>query len=362
MWSSVRTVAGTEEWGGIRDVLRLDTTTLVLGSFEPFVHVLRADTVVAAWGEKGEGPRELRYPARLVRLPGGGAGVWDAGKRALFALTDSGLAEGVALGPSRRGQTRADIEHTTYGDPYRIARLGQRWVMAGYSPGIASQDGYWHGSIVSLAAGAQPDERVIVRLDTRFGAPPPDRTSLYEIPVWDVCPDGVAVFDPHTGRVRLFAADGAEAERTIPRPPQIAARRVSDVERRALMRMLLAAETQATGRPGSTDSSMASRMIESSLPSFRESVAPTLPRAIGLRCTDEGVLWLRTFDEMSGDALGRGRTWLRFDGSWSRVLFPAGFTPLRFGPKGAWGVMRSELDVESPAYVAFGRQLSSDAP
>ncbi len=359
--SSVHDLARFDGWGEIRDVLPLDSTTVVLGSFAPFVHVLRDDTVAGAWGEQGDGPRELRFPARLVRTADGGAMVWDVGKRELFALTDSGLSEGVPLTPSRRGMTVADVEQITFGAPFRIRRAGARWVTASYSPGITSQDGYWHGSIVSLAAGAEPHEREIVRLDSAFGAPPPRGTQLAEVPLWDLCPDGVAVFDPHTGRVRVFALDGTEIGAGAPRPPHVASRPVTNHDLRVLLRRLVAAEIQAT-RPGRTpDSTAVAHMIESSLDRFRRSVAPTLPRAIGLRCTDRGIIWLREFDEASGDALGRGRSWLRYDGSWSRVLFPVGFTPLRFGRAGAWGLMRSKLDVQSPAYVPFDGSLSSES-
>lgn len=316
----------------VREITVTDEAIWVLDRHPPFVTFIQraASSGIARFGDRGDGPHELRQPVALDPVENG-VHVWDVelGKRVLYAV-DGSLDEVERLSPDRSGPIRSNIDRVSHLDPWRVRRLGQRWVYNRFPDGMNRPMEYGRGSLVVV--------------DQNLGSPAPligltelvprDARSIGQfpaMPLWDACPAGLLLWNPRLARIEWRNATGS-LTRTQPVSSEGVETTLPGVERflREMARLELG--------PGTHDVDIRGR-AEAVQREFGELATPF----VDLRCGGNGSAWLRLFD-LEADAMGDGPSWLSLSpsGHPAQVRFPDGFTPHVFADDAVLGVVETE--------------------
>ena len=347
---------GDELWG-VRDIVESGDAIWVLTSAAPFLRAYhRSGRLLADVGESGEGPGEFLNPWILtVPTPSGGVVAWDLSTRRRLLFDARGDFVTSTPTPIARESVRADIRSVTFGDPFRVVEDDTGVWTAGYPGGISLADDFWGGRIVHRSKGSVEAAVVVdFAVDLPGAASRVPTMGLGPVPLWDVCPDGVAaVLDPVDRSVHLYYPDGTSTRR-IALP--WTARPLTHEERLGYVRGMMRNETQGTDVSDGEIERAAAEMLAQA----GDRLAADAPAGIELRCAP-GRVWIQEFDG-SSPPLGYGRTWvtIALDGEvprFQRVFFPDGFTPYRFTDSVAIGVVTDSVDLQRLAVVRLSAAL-----
>jgi len=342
-----------------------DGSVWVLNSVEPFfMHFASDGTVLGAHGTEGGGPGEFLIPAGFVS---GGLrdSVWvlDARRHALVNVSDTaGERSTIALPPESVPPGSVVSGMSLLVPTVRLARLGSEVVIPRSSGSL--RDGLMPFRMSILQADmlaldpATGSVRDIVALGDVLGDPSvgfelTDSGFPIWYRLWDVCgSDDLRVYDRARNELRTLRSDGSEAGATALPAPQFT--EVSPRQFAAAIFEYRAAEVRGTvtGRLSADDSLRVINEIASEVQGSPAQLANYLPRYVDIRCSEEGVAWLRPLDVDRG-ALQGSLTWLRIEsaGAIQEVTLPEGFDPLRFTGTRIWGIQRDALDIPSIAWI-----------
>lgn len=336
---------------GVRDVVDHDGTIWALTTAAPYVHGFELTGGLSArFGAKGEGPGQLRFPSSVWPGPQpGSVTVWDPGS--LAALTFS--AHGHFLSSSQTptlGVVRSDIATVTFGHPFRAFRVPRALVVARYDSGVSHGGDLWNGRLILVSDDAEELGTIIDFARDLPGASHRSTALLAPVPLWDGCPDGrIAVLDPIARQLLLVSRTGRLLN-AIPLPWETST--LSQESRLAYLVSRIRAEV------GDRD------VAESEILDHAAQTARTMqglfaveePLAVDLKCSP-GQVWIQEFDP-DGHPLGYGRVWRtvalnREVGAFSRVRFPADFSPHRISDSQAVGVVVDSVGFQRLAKVTL---------
>ncbi len=359
-----------------------DGTVWVLNDAPPWFIGFGPDgEVMAARGERGDGPDEFQAPVALAAVGTGveAGSVWayDRGRHAMRRI-DLGAEEGsvaVALPSDEVPPGRLlSLDDVGFGGSRIWVRGTDHGIVAARSTTGESLGArpLWDAELLSLALDVGPDGAEVATelvLGDRLGDPEarhPGATLLLPFPLWDRCPDGSTVYyDPlenHLVRVGDDEEDAASVSETtsvgegssVALPP---AREIGLTLDRlySIIVPWMLLEIPAHERPPEEELRHA---LESEFQQVSTEFAEVFPEYAGLQCDSGSRIWIQPYDPEDG-VLGYGTEWWRID-PWTdgdeaariyAVEFPERFTPYRFDHEGGWGVVRDELDVESVAWI-----------
>ncbi len=319
--------------GDVRDVAALeDGRVAVLDGFDGTVTLLAPDgSIEARFGGAGEGPGEFS-PQGLTAILWTGSSflVPDLLQQRVTEFSETGELVRVWPGP----------EGGMYGVDWRVLDDGRvllRDVKEGADPVLR-----WSDGVVDTLLLLEHEE-------------PRPNTVLGMVPVWDVLGDVVAEGRSDEWFVSLAPPGDSRpmivARSTDASPP------LSDVERESLLRTLAATVVQNSNGALGADEAIERLRLQISFPERR-------PEIVQLRFDASGRLWIQIaapVAELGPDAFRvgtstgyGGRDWvvLAPDGRSSSVVrFPGGFAPTRWMDEWVYGVLTTELGVETPARV-----------
>ena len=366
----VHVLGSSESIAHVEDLQVLpDGEVWVLNSLEPlFVGFDREGNVLHEYGSRGGGPEEFRLPAGFVEGAGDGeAWVLDARRHALLRISepDAPWTEMTlprdAFPPGSLMSGRGFLSSRM-----AVARLGGEIVVPRSSGSMESgmfafSSSIWGADLLAVdptAASARP----VVALGQVLGDPGEAFSSMAEPPpmllwfrLWGVCSNrDVRVYDRLRHEVRRFGADGTEGVAT-PLPPSGVDTVTPDQFARAIFSLREAEVTGSVGRQLTrADSTRLLNDIIAEAPWEPDQLAAVLPRYVDLKCTDDGVVWMRPFDPEVGGLSG-GPTWIRIgpDDGVQEVVLPERFDAYRFTTDRIWGVQRDELDVATVAWITI---------
>ena len=344
--------AGNEVLWGIRDVVDLNGTTWVLTTTAPHIHGFEPTGGLSArFGLNGAGPEELRFPWSVWAGPQPGTvTVWDPGS--LAALTFSG--HGQLLSSSRTstlGVVRSDISMVTFGDPFRASKIPGAIVVARYASVVSHGGDLWRGRLFLVSDDGKDLALIIDFASGLLGAQQrANAWMLASVPLWDGCPDGrIAVLDPISRQLLMLSRTGRRLE-TIPLPWEPDA--LSDEARLAYLVARIRAEA---GDRNITEAEILDHATETARRGGHLFPAEE-PFAVDVKCSP-GQVWIQEFDP-SGHPLGYGPLWRTValgprPTVFSRVLFPADFSPFRISDSRAIGVVEDSLGFQRLAAVSL---------
>lgn len=347
-----------EEVTRIRKLVRVEETGEFwnFNSGEP--HFIKADSagrVLAAFGERGEGPDEIGYPAAIV-----GAGAdWvepvDSPREAWrrFDLTGKEIAS-TPLPGTQRLRVVVDLELTSYGDQYQSYFDGDRFIFPNFPRGLENTQHFWRTRLdqVDRRSGQMSTIFDFWTWHADHREQLQSARALAPIPLWSVCPDGaVAVYRPFADSLRVLGK--SEASAAVPRAPE----RLRDGDAIGFVRGLIDLQVSA-GTIAPEDAESVTNMV------VRESKAqgdfgPFAPAYIRMHGDHRRRFWLQRFST-EDHFLGFGDTWdvLSPEGEHlGAVRFPSRFRPMIFEDDGIWGVREDSLDVNQVVKVAYPRGL-----
>jgi len=273
----------------------------LLNSTAPYFILLGPDgRVERQFGEPGGGPGEFGAPVAFVLGPEPGE-VWtyDVPRSALIRVSDEGRRELPlpldSLPPSSLISFQgAGIRPA----PPWLRSNREGFLLARVRPSAArpaSALRLWQADILLLRGDAPGVELAVHTPIADFLGDPAPRyraaTAMLPYPLWTVCADGtVGLYDPLANTLRRFTRKGQE-------------------------------------------------------------LAP-FPEYADLRCTSDGMLWLRPFDVTTG-RLGQGSDWHRFsaDGSRTLVKLPREFRTFRIDADRIWGTVQDPLGFDSIVWI-----------
>lgn len=347
-----------EEVTRIRKLVRVEETGefWILNSGKPhFIRVDSAGRVLAAFGERGEGPDEIGYPVAIA-----GAGVkWveilDSAREVWrrFDLAGKETASIPILG-TRRLRVVVDLDLTSYGDQYQSYFDGDRFIFPNFPRGLENTQYFWWTRLDQV-------DRRSGRMSTvfDFSAWHADHLeqlqsgrALVPIPLWTVCPGGaVAVYRPFADSIRVLGA--SETSFAVARTPE----RLRDGDAIRFVRGLIDSQVSA-GTIAPEDAENVTNMV------VRESRAqgdfgPFAPAYVAMHCDHRHRFWLQRFST-EDHFLGFGDSWdvLSPEGEHlGAVRFPSRFRPMIFEADGIWGVREDSLDVNQVVKVVYPRAL-----
>ena len=336
--------AGDGLWG-IADVLEKDGMVWVLSSAAPFVHGLREGAEVVTFGNRGEGPDELRSASALLATGDvGQVTVWDSGSRLYRTFSDDGRLTATRNAPAT-GRVRSDIDIVTFGDPLRVAATAAGIVRAEFPGEVSWGNNIWTGRLVRT--DTDENAEVVVEFADLPGASqvnPEDRTMLGPVPVWDACPDGrIALLDPVARHLYLVGSTWEERD-SVSVPWEVET--ITRSHRLAYLTNQFEAELR--GGPAIDDSEKQA-MVEGAEEASRDWFAPSAPVGVDVKCSADRV-WIQEF-EGGAHPLGLGRRWRTIDlagggPTYSQVVVPVGFRPYRISDSRMLGVVTDSLDLQ----------------
>ena len=337
---------------GVRDVAVTPSgETWVLTRLEPFVYRFSPEgRLEGRFGRRGQGPGELQNPGAIAAAGADGVEVLDLAGRRLAAFDAAGRPGRRVEVQGARSTVLAEIDEITYGEPFLLRKVGDRYLSATYPDGLTSTRGFTTAELRLWDGRGAPAGRLLSFADLTAGAPAPEGARfLIPIPLWAACAGGeVAVFDPGSSTVTWRDLRGAT--RASARVPG-AAGELTRGEIGGYLRHMVGLELR--GRelppPGELD-----RMLDGLLRTQRHEFGTRRPTAVRMLCDHQDRAWLQEYAPAESP-LGYGRRWkvVARDGRRAAVTLPAGFRPWHLAPGGATGVMRDALDVERIAFVPF---------
>jgi hypothetical protein len=364
---AIRVLGTTDDFSRIRDLARaLDGTVWVLDNAPPFFTAFGPEgEVVAAFGERGEGPGEYQNPVALAVLPSGSAAgsvwVYDRGRHAMLRI-DEGPEGAQRAVPFPREEVAPGRLLSVDDGGLGASRVWLRGVDEGFLVARGPDDGFgmarslWGAELVALS----PEDgavSAIVAPAEHLGDPEaryPGAMILLPFPLWDRCSDGrVVLYDPATNRLVRLERNGSTGP-SVALPPERGERLTGD----RLFRIMVPRITQEVPAHERPPDAELRRSFDAEFGEARALFADVFPEYVALHCAEDGGVWLQPFDAEEG-ALGHGPEWWRVEG-WDagggdarigRVRLPAAFTPFRFEEGGAWGVVFDDLDLPSVAWV-----------
>jgi hypothetical protein len=347
--ASIRIFALEDTIFSVRSLFAADSLLWTLSSSSPFVHAVGLDgSVRTSMGRRGSGPGELLNPhALFVPEDGDDLVVWDAGRRTLVKLSQTGEPLGASEVEVRSGWVREDMRTVSYGEDNKLLPFGPGYVLQVDPHGLARTADYLRSRLVFVdSRGAGSD--VLVDFDTLFRHHREDlgaATDLVPIPLWSVCGrDTLVVLDPFEETLLFFDGNGDRlAARDIRRPR----RALSTTEIRGYVRHLLSEELRYANAEDTGDmDDVADAIARRERARFGQAAPP----AVALLCDDRGRVWLNRFS-LTDHPLGFSREWDVIGDEPLTVRFPGGFRPHAIRGATAFGVTTDDLDVERIARV-----------
>ena len=321
---------------GVVDVALADPVLWVLDGAEPFV--TRVDLSdpgeVLRFGTEGRGPAELVRPV-AIQPHAEGALVWDAaGGRVVVFGHDGSMLRTESLSQDRTGRIRPNLHEITYVDPWRIRVLEDETLYGHFPRGVDRAVDVAAGALVRTTETLERGPTVVDFSDRV----PRDASGVgvfAAMPLWDACEDIVMTWDPRARSVIWLDADGA-VRASVPLDLGPTELDVRDLE--GYVRHVARLELGPAFREAGIDfAQVAERQLEA--------LGTRATTFADLRCAPSGTAWLQLFD-MTGDPLGRGKSWLRLgmNGAPELFTFPEAFRPVAFADDGrALGVMDEPL-------------------
>lgn len=152
-----------EEVTRIRKLVRVEETGefWIFNSGEP--HFIKADSagrVLAAFGERGEGPGEIGYPAAIVGAGADWVEVVDSPREAWrrFDLTGKEIAS-TPLPGTRRFRVVVDLDMTSYGDQYQSYFDADRFIFPNFPRGLENTQYFWRTRLDRVDRRSRPRGR-----------------------------------------------------------------------------------------------------------------------------------------------------------------------------------------------------------
>lgn len=367
--NDVTPFAHTTSLAEVRDLTVLPGGDVwAMNSIEPlFVHYRADRTVASEFGAFGGGPTEFSAPTTFVTGNIDDAPwVFDAERHTLIEVVDTDIARAEQPLP-RDGSlppTHLFGGREVIGAGLRSARLGDEIVFASNAPMMAGGmvsfwRAIWSADLVALEP-TTGTERHILSLADVLGSPDDHYTLAGGFPpfpfwfrLWTVCEDGeIRVYDRIGNRIRSFTSDGIEhAGDTLPTftPRTVTKQQMARV---GFGLGMLQAGAELTSRASPEDSARVIDLLSGQIEGSSADLDTLLPRYVDLHCGSDGSVWLRRFDEESGDLRG-GRHWLRIveEGAARSYTFPERFDAFRFLADRVLGVQRDEFDVATVAWL-----------
>lgn len=334
--------------------LSSDQTVWALAGAEPFLHVYSpGGRLTRAFGKKGRGPGELLNPWSLAGAASADPvlRVWDTATRRLSSFSPAGEpAAGVEVNTAGSA-VRGDIRLVSYGEPQKLERLGDGFVVQDDAGGVSQTADFWSSRLLRLSAEGAVVGTVVDFREFLAGAPPLGTATVFvPVALWTTCAgEKLAVLDPLRHRVRWYGADGRALAEQAYRPER---RPITDHDVRRYVRHTVELEMR--------DQNLAARQITrlvSRMASQRRSLfGREAPPAVAMLCDHQGRVWLNRFSTATSP-LGYGSDWHVLDGTerGTVVRFPSRFRPAVLSRDGAYGVHEDELGVQTVAFVPFGR-------
>lgn len=243
----------------------------------------------------------------------------------------------------------------SHGDPYRILRSSDGFVVASYASGLMRASDFGRGLLVRVDSAHVVLNRIVALADESDSGATDDRRDLVAVPLWAGCDDStVAVFFPTTRRLLWHSLHGQlrneVAVASIPRRPLTD----GDVEAYLLER------ARSELGPGTRDPATVpevQRLIRAAIAQRDELFPAERPAAVRMLCDAQRAVWLQMFG--SDGALGYGPEWLVVhpDGQEQRVRVPEGYQPLLVARTRLYGVVVDSLGVQRPATADVPAQL-----
>ncbi len=316
----------------VRDMVSDGENLWVLDRAAPFITRVSLDGAdVQRFGNQGEGPSELGRPVAL-RVTLGHVDVWDVGlgKRASFFL-DGTLDAVHRLSDERSGWIRADIERVSHVDPWRVRARGDITYFVRLPYGMTQPLDFGRGELVRASVDLEPDGSV-VRFEDYL---PRDERGVGQfpaVPLWDVCPSGMAIWNPRDGRVEWIDERGVLIHSVRVASPGV---RITD---EGILTFLRAMADHELG----SGVEVPAEVFRARLREVRPVFGQLATDFVDLRCALDAAVWLRHFD-LEADPLGADDTWLRVptDGEALRVRFPSNFEPFLFAAEEIVGVVQT---------------------
>ena len=322
------------DFADVRDVVTDGVHLWVLDRAAPFITRLSLDGDRAhrfAWS--GEGPDELTKPVALW-VAGEHVDVVDLemGKRASFSW-DGTLASVHRLSDERSGWIRGDMERVSHIDPWRVRALGSDTYYVRLPDGMTQPVDFAGGELVRATPDLQP-RRAVARFADYLPRDERGTGQFPATPLWDVCDDRMALWNPRKERVEWVSENGLLLHSIRVQAEGVP---VTDAGVLGFLRGMAAHELG----PGVEVPAAA---LRTRLRDVRPLFGQLATDFVDLRCSPDGTVWLRRFD-LEADPLGADDEWLRVpaSGDMSRVRFPTRFEPFVFKDNEVVGVVETPL-------------------
>jgi hypothetical protein len=279
--------------------------------------------------------------------------VWDVGNRKLTTYDDSGSVETeTPWSPGRGGFVRSDIREVSYGDPFRIARRDDRYLLAIYG-GLSETGDFRHGALLTTDRdGNAQDTLLDFWRDIWSRHEPEAARELVDVPHWAPCGiDEVVVLEPFGPSLRWLSWSG-----TVLREDTLDLPRHELSEAVILNHVRSAAAPELRGRR--YDASQVNQRLREMISHNRDLFGHHEPLAVRLLCDPVGRAWLKRFPEDPRSSREGGQWVVRAPGaSLVMVRMPSGFEPWRFEQEAIVGVLTDSLDFQRVAVIALPAKL-----
>jgi hypothetical protein len=326
----------------------------ILSSSEPFVHQFSAEgDHVRSFGSLGVAQDALKYPWSLTmeEAPSKPAllHIWDVGAHEIFVFsTDGTLVSRIPVLISSNPVVTG-IEHIAFGVPRKLERYGAGYVLQDETMTVALPVHLAYSRLLNVDSAGRVTN-VIADFRRRYSAAAADLAgarALVPIPLWTICRDSVAVFDPYTPAIDWFGPSGIVARSDRLR---LSVREISEADRERWTRNWVSWEAAQRGKR-LTEVALRYK-IDRNL-NYRTRYGSTAPPGVTLLCSDEGSLWLQQFSTRH-HPVGFGASWLVIQAGQiiERVRFPFGFQPLVVKERNVVGIQSDIIDGRTDLAVA----------
>lgn len=330
---SLQTISTTDTLDHVRDIrVMSDGKLLVLSSSPPFFVLIDSlGNVETARGRRGRGPTDLLYPFFFASDAHNDSSlnVIDLGRKQLLRLNNAMTPDSAIDIKLVFGNMRADMPSLVAVLPVALVKLGDHWLGVRIPNDISNETDFQSQEVFTLSGSTDTVLRKI-RKEASY-----NRRWLLRNELWSACgTQGLAgVNRNHQFLIRIDSAhhiDSVKLQLPIERLPLTR----GDIQTN--LRYHLAGELRESGVSPSDhilDSLSAMSAKESSI-----SDSDSLPVFASVLCSDNGALWLQSFD-MKESPVGSGRIWWReASAGWQRMEMPESFRPVRIVANRVYGV------------------------
>lgn len=336
----------------VRDAVAVNGTVWVLASSAPFVRGFGPSNArLRAFGRRGQGPSDLRFPNNLwTRQSPGSVLVWDPGSARVLVFSSEGVLLSTRRAPIM-ASVRSDIGEVTFGHPFRALQVSSGIIVPHYDSGVNHGAELWNAQLLLLREdGTEPVVVLDFAQELPNGSKPPEARLLVPVPLWDVCEDDrIAVLDPIARTLFIFSiGDPAPNAIVLPWEPAPLASQAQ----------LAYVESRVRAELGDQETSQDEirRYAQETVNRAQDLFPIDEPLGVDLKCAP-GRVWVQEFDG-TAPPLGYGTKWrtITIDrpvAQVSRVEFPTGFAPIRFSDDGALGLLTDSLGFQRVAQITF---------